>query len=835
MKSLSYLFFLLISNHLFAQHTVIKGKISDATTGEAIPFANVFFMQSHFGTTTDFDGFFTLTSNTPDDSVSIVVLGYKSRNKEVKKGTAQTLNVQLDPEGFETKTIVVTPGENPAFRILRGVWANKEKNDKRNLDSYQYESYSKVEVDADNINKKFTGSSVFAPFKNIFDSLKLAAGEDGKPILPFYISETLSDYYFLKVPERKKEVIKGNRSQGVGVGNQSSGFVAQIMGSSFQDYNFYQNYINLLEKNFISPIATGGRDFYKYYLVDSLVIDGKYCYKIDFKPKRKQDLAFTGSIWITDTTFALRRIVVEVGTDANLNYVERIKIQQELEQTSSGHWIPAKVRILLDIKELNKNAFGLLAKFYVSNKNFMVNKPKELTFYEERVVTEAESQNHDTAYWNANRHEKLTAQDKVVYSMIDSVKDLPTVRTYVDLIQVISSGYVGMGKYVDFGNLYYCVGYNNVEGARVRAGLKTTYAFSKYWMLEAYTAYGFKDNQFKYNFEVARFLSRKTWTKVGVQYKKDVEGFGLQDDFFGSRGLLNAVAQLGLINRLNRFEQSRVWMETDLTRGLTQRVFFLSKHIEPLGINFGFYPNPEKKDKIEKSFSISEITLETRFAYKDIFILAGNKRLRLTEERFPIFMFQYTYGIKGLFGSDFEYHKASINVSQLMKLGAFGRGEYSVTARKVFATLPYPLLDIQLGNETPLRGYDAFNLMRFFEFIGDQSLTASYTQHFDGLFFNRVPVLRKAKLREVVGAKTAWVGLTEANKRIIPPFDNNGKPILQPPNSNPNIPYVEVFYGVENLFNFIRIDAIHRLTYIDPPNDKFYQRFAIKASLYFAF
>lgn len=826
-----------LGNNCYAQETIIKGKVTDASTGEALPFVNIFFVKSHIGVVTDFDGFYILKSAQPDDSVTYRFIGYENKTRKVTKGITQTINIQLAPAGFEMKEIVVKAGENPAHRILRKVWANEQKNDKRSLKAYEYESYAKIELDADNIDEKFKNSKMMKPFRNVFDSLKLIAGEDGKPILPFFISENLSDYYYLSSPERKKEVIKASRIKGVGVNDE--GFMSQLMGSSFQDYNFYKNWINILEKNFASPISQGGLGYYKYYLVDSLVIDGKYCYKIEFKPKRDGDLAFKGTMWITDTTFALKRIVAEVGKRANLNYIERIKIQQDLVQTPAGPWIPAKVRILVDVAELTDKSFGILAKLYISNDKIVVNKNRDLGFYEDRITIAEDSQDKEPGFWEENRHEQLTEEDKKVYQLVDTIKKMPRVKTYIDVIDFIVNGYVRAGK-VEFGPHILTYGNNIVEGHRFRLGFRTNDKFSKQWILKGYGAYGTKDGKFKYNAQVEHFLSRKSWTKVGIQYKHDVEGLGVEDDFLSNNNLLIAATQLGLLDRMNRVDLGRVWLESDLFRGFNARIYFLHKYGRPVGkLNFGYYLGDNGVSDFKRDYRFSEITLETRYAYKEAQLIKGNNRVHVGIDRAPILTLQYSYGIKGLLGSDFEYHKASFGVGQKIKLGIWGRGQYQVTGTKIFTPLPYPMLNILLGNETPVRNEAGFNMMNFFEFIGDQSVTAHYTQHFDGLFFNRIPLLKRLKLREVAGAKAAWVWFSDKNLKYIPETDPYGASITPIAHMDPShTPYVEIFYGIENIVKILRIDAIHRITYTNTPGVQKYfgiKNFGLKGSLYFSF
>ena len=816
------------------QTTIIKGKITDASTGEGLPYVNVFFPQSRAGTVTDFDGFYTITSEKPEDSIVARYIGYKQRSKPVIKGLTQEINIQLDPSGFELREVVVRPGENPAFRILRNVWKDKDKNDKRSLEEYSYECYSKIEADASNI-EAFRKSKMMLPFHKILDSLKLMAGEDGIPVLPFFISESLSDYFYAKSPERKKEYIKANKTKGVGVTDVQ--FMQQVMGASFQDYNFYKNYINILEKNIISPIAGTGITFYHYYLTDSLFIDNKYCYKIEFKPRNESDLAFTGTMWITDTTFALKRLTVEIGDKANLNFIKRLKIQQDLVQTSEGPWLPAKIRILVDIAEPTKKAAGVLLKLYVSNDSFVVNREKPAGFFNDRIAVAEDAQDHNEAYWDANRHEELTNEDKQVYRLIDSIKNIPRIKSYIEVIDIMVNGYYRAGKYFEMGPYIFLYGFNQVEGNRFRMGFRSNATFSKKWVLKGYGAYGTLDGKFKYNSQLEYFLSRKFWTKIGVQRKEDIEELGIQDEFFSDNSLLTASSQVGLLTRLNRTQLTRVWFESDIFRGFNERVFFLNENFTPVGrnFNFGFYPDPNNHNRIDHSYTISEISTESRYSFKDAYLIKDNRRFLVQLERSPVFTLKYSLGLKGVLGSDFYYHKLSLNISQGIKLGALGRGEYSFTGTRVFNPLPYPLLDIQLGNETFIRSDEAFNLMRFFEFAGDRSVTAFYTQHFDGLIFNRIPLIKKLKWREVVGIKSALVYISPDNLALLPEKDPEGNPMDKVRVMKHDLPYVEVSYGIENIFKFLRIDAIQRLTYLNSPDSKPIPGFFIKGSFYFSF
>ena len=365
MKLFLFLFFSTFSTvTVIAQSTIITGEVTDASSGDPVPFANIIFQGTTIGTTTDFDGNFKLESDNPTDSVTASYVGYITRSKVVKKGSKQVINFQFVENVIRLDEVIFVAGENPAFEILRKVVDNKKRNNKKSLEAYQYETYTKIEVDVDNITDRFRKKKLVKKITQVLDSVERIAGEDGRPILPIFISESLSEYHFRNNPKLQHERILKSKVTGVGIDDGT--VVSQFIGSSFQEYNFYQNWLNIVGKEFISPIADGWKLYYDYDLTDSAEVDGHYCYRLDFFPRSEQDLAFKGTMWVTKKEYALRQIDATVTATANLNFVEKIKIQQELEPSSAGPWIPSKNRILIDIGEVADNMAGVLAKFYTS-------------------------------------------------------------------------------------------------------------------------------------------------------------------------------------------------------------------------------------------------------------------------------------------------------------------------------------------------------------------------------------------------------------------------------------------------------------------------------------
>ena len=797
-----------------AQETIVQGKVIDANSGDAIPFVNVVFKGTSIGATTDFGGNFLIKTTTPGDSVHASYIGYKLKSKSVKRGVRQTINFQLVEETTNLEAVVVHAGENPAWKILRSVVDNKEKNDKRNLQAYEYDTYTKIEVDVDNISDKLRKTTIMKKIAQVLDSVERIAGEDGKPILPLFITESVSKLYYRDNPVLKKELILKTKINGVGV--EDGDIVTQLIGSSFQEYNFYQNWLNILSKFFVSPIADGWRIYYDYDLTDSLFIGKDFCYRLDFYPRSPQDLAFSGTMWITKNEFALRQIDATVGKQVNINFVDKIKIQQELASTEAGPWLPIKSRLLINMGQVTKSSAGMLAKFYTSNKNFQVNKPLPPSFYEQPIqVAEDARMFEEEKYWDTLRHEPLSETEKHVYQMIDTLKNIPVIKTYTDIFKIIIDGYYDMGK-IEVGPYIALMAYNNVEGVRIQGGFKTNAKFSRRWMVGGQLGYGFMDNRFKYSAFIQNILSRRHWTTLTFRVRSDIARIGIDDENLADNPLFLAVSRWGIFRQGYYFNESRLSFSRELFKGFSQRVSFRHWTFDPT-YDFGYYQQPnDTNSPILNSFNTSEVSLETRYSRDEFFIQNGNERVSMGAIKWAIITFRYTHGMKGVFGSDFEYDKVRLNITKRIKLGPLGYGKVTATGEYVFNTLPYPMLALHLGNQTPVYAAVTYNLMNYGEFISDHFASVQYRQYFEGFFLNRIPLMNKLKWRLLGTANVIVGGMRDSNRNLISKFTADGKQTLATGYFTDK-PYVELGYGVENIFKFLRVDFIHRLSYLDKP------------------
>ncbi len=817
-RSVRLLFLILIggvSPHIvFSQTTEIRGKITDANSGDPLPFVNVIFKGSLFGTTTDFEGNYYLTSNDPTDTLFVSYIGYESKFKIVQKGIKQTINFQLVENIQSLQEVVVLAGENPAFMVLRNVIKNKDINDKKKLTAYEYDTYSKIEIDIDNISEQFRQKKIMKKITQVLDSVDRIAGEDGKPILPIFISETISKIYYRANPQLKTEHILNTKISGVGVDDGTT-FITQVVGSSFQEYNFYQNWLNIVSKDFVSPIADGWKIYYEYDLTDSLYVDEDYCYRLDFFPKSPQDLAFTGAMWITKKEYALKRIDVTVPKAANLNFVEKIKIQQELAPTTAGAWIPVKNRVLIDIGEVNDKMGGLLAKFYTSNQNIVVDKPKEAKFYEHQVVLaeDTKEKQNDQAYWDNLRHEPLSETEKSVYQMIDTLQNIPVIRTYTDIIKIVVNGYHNLGK-IEIGPYNSVFALNDIEGVRAQIGFRTTNEFNKNWVFGGQLAYGFKDEKFKYLASITNIISREKWTTLTLKHRHDLGRIGIDEEALSQNYFFLAAQRFGEIRRGNYYNDTRLDFRREFFKGFTQRAVLRYNTFDP-AFSFGYYSAVnDTSSAILDQYKTAEVMLEVRFARDELFIQTDNDRISLGTTKWPVISFQYTRGIKGILGSDFNYNKIGLSFQKRMKVSFLGSSYVTLAGEYTFDPLPYPLLSMHLGNQTFVYTSATYNLMNYGEFVSDKYATLRFQHHFEGFFLNRIPLLKKLKWRLLATSNVLMGGMSTANQSLISDFaPDRMSPTIPVEPFRSNIPYIEVGYGVENIFKFLRIDFIHRLTY----------------------
>ena len=817
----------LAGSSTWAQTTKVSGRITDAKTGETIPFASIAFIDSRIGTNSDLDGNYAMETYYATDSIKVTSVGYVARSFPVKKDKAQVIDVVLEPNSFELAEVVIKPTEeNPAFGILRRVVRNKPVNNREKLTAYEYDAYNKIEFDLNNITEEFTEKKIFKPFAFIFDNID---STDAKPYLPIFMTETLSEVYYRQEPKKQREYIRGTKVSGIE--NES---VSRFMGDMYQNVNIYDNFLVIFGKNFISPIADGGKGYYDYYLTDSAFVGKYWCYKLTFTPKRVQELAFSGEMWISDTTYAVHRIEAGIASGANLNFVQGFWVKQQYDQVENEVWMLTKDELVVDLNvirdsgEKNKNAVqGFYGRRNASYKDFVINRPRDDSFYEgvDDVVVEIDPLSLGADYWDQERHVPLTAKENAIYHMVDTMKTIPRFRTYVDVVSTLATGYWEKGK-IELGPYFTTLSFNPVEGARFRVGGRTSNTFSNWVEFEGYTAYGLLDERFKFGLATRGFISKEPRLLYRAGYKHDVEQLGQSTNAFRNDNILGSLFRRNPNTKLTDVEEWKASLEREWFTGFTTEVMGRYRTLQPLGAlryeRLKLEPVPEISSV--GSIRTAEVSLNTRFAYGEKYVSGEFDRIAVGMLKYPTLELHVAYGVPGLLNSDYEYTKVIARSYKRWQLGTAGWTRTTLEGGRIFGSLPYPLLTIHSGNETLYLDDLSFNTMNFFEFISDRYIQLFAEHHFEGLFFNRIPLLRRLKWREVATFKAVAGDLDQKHSDELLFLD--GMYSLY------NGPFMEASAGIENILKVLRFDIIWRLRYNDHERTA---PWALRAKLYINF
>jgi hypothetical protein len=791
---------------VYSQQTVVSGFVFDGTTNEPLPFVNIRFQNSKIGTITDTNGFYSLSTYYATDSILASFLGYQTVIKSVIKDTEQQLDFRISPGEVSLKAFTVVGNKkdkNPAHELLKKVISNKKINNKDKLQNYNYEIYNKIEFDMHKVDQKFRDKLIFRLWPYVFDYE--AYDEDSINYLPIFLSEAVSDFHFQKSPKSEKEVIKATKISGA-----EDDVLSEFVGEMYQNINPYENKIEVFGKYFLSPLSDLGRVSYKYYLTDSIYIDSSWCFKLVFKPKSKSELTFKGEMWINDTTYALKRINARMNGYANINFVKDFSFSQNYKQVEKEVWMIDNEELTAYVKPpvnpIIPPRMALLAKKRTSYRNHEVNMKETSKYHSEldNVIVLDSVSKKDSVYWSNARHVELLKTESSVYDMIDTVKSSKAYQVLKKIGFTMFTGFYPYGNF-EIGSIYSLYSFNSVEGRRFRFDLRTSNAFSQRLLLGGYVAYGMNDEKWKFGNNSMFFLSKKPRRFIGHEYRNDLEQLARGPTALRQDNILNSTLRRNPLFKLNGMELFNIHFFNEWFPGLSTRLDLQKKNLYELD---AFSLDISDADSTPWSLNTSEIALLVRFALNEKFV-SGQFERRSLGTKAPILELGYTLGIKDLFNSDFGYHKMTVSLSDRIKLNRIGVIEARFEYGKTFGTLPFPLLFLHPGNESYYYQENAFNLMNFFEFVSDQYFSCSYTHHFNGIFFNRIPFIRKARLREVAGFKGVIGTLSDNNLSQLPSGQLTNRL---------TDPYYELSIGVENILDFIRVDALWRMTYLDNEN-----------------
>lgn len=814
----------------------LSGKVTDAEDGQPIPFAPVFFKNGTNGTTTDADGNFLIqTERLPDDSLKIQVIGYDVKTVRVDRNNRKAVyNIQLTRSATYLEEVVIKPGEDPAITLMREVIRRKPQNNPDKLDNYRYEAYNKIQIDLLNFKRK-TLERLPVPYLKqlgfVFDNMDTTSYY--KPYLPLYLTEALSDYYYQKEPKKNKEFIKATQLKVLSNKNMMNS-VSQYLGRIYLAINPYDNYVPFFDKEFVSPAGNTALTFYKYKIIDTVKQDGYNIITLHFTPQRKGENCFEGTLKIVDSVYAIQYIAADMPSGTQVNWVKKSSFYKEYTPLGDSLWFCTKENITaeLELSDEVVRTLGFIVRKTTSYKDIVANKDSisnivnSKNFKRDVVVADSATTTGED-FWSANRHEELSQQEKGIYQMYDSLEKNKAFKNLKTLAKILSTGGYKFGP-IELGPYWNAYSYNQVEGNRFQFSMGTTPKLFKDIYLNGYVAYGVGDNRFKYNASAFVLFDRTPRRYFNFSYTRDIDYTVNYYDKVAINNIISVgIRKKGVPPKFIFADDVRFELYNESVTGFSQLLTFYRKIYDP------YDPLPstaifrDASGAPSSTVTASEVNLKIRFAYKEKFLNGNYYRFSLGS-KYPIVDMRLALGLKNVFGSDYDYQRLTMTISDNWRIPPFGQLYVNLFGGKYFGTLPYPLLEQHPGNEFYYYNKYAFNMMTQYEFISDMFAGANLEHSLGGGFFKYIPLIKKLRFRQFWTAKGVIGTLSDANKAYN--FDKgftfrslDGKP------------YVEVGTGIENILKVFRVDFVWRLTPQSLPNEAANRNFGIFGSMKLSF
>ena len=811
----------------------IKGLVTDSVSGEPLPYVSIIVKGTTTGAATDLDGRFSLTvpSSASGKMLEVSYLGYSTKQVPLKSG--QSLSIQLAPTGIALNEVVVKPGreryrrrDNPAVAFVKNVIERRDANDPRNHDYYSYDRYQKMLFAMNDYKPKKREDGKTGKFDFLEDFIDTL--DVGTTILPLSEKEHFETVYYRKDPRSEKRLVKGDKSAGVDEVFSRDG-IQQFLNEAFREVDIFRNNIPLFLQRFVSPLSSLGPTFYKYYLMDTLEIDGQKCMDLGFVPFNSESFGFTGHLYVTlDSTYFVRRVLLNVPKDINLNFVSHMTIDQTFRREPDGTRLITKddIRVNFKLSEKSKGMFAQRLIVY-SNHSFEPD-TAQLAIFEQPApsITLKEAYTQTDKFWEENRpQEGRRRNPNTVDKLMAKLRSIPVFYITEKIVTILVSGYVPATKdeannKFEFGPMNTTISGNAIEGARFRVGGTTTPQFHKRLTLDGFAAYGVRDKKMKYDALVEySFIDRKQYRKefpmhsIRFEYMYDINKLGQQYMYTSKDNFLLAI-------RRKRDTRATYLRKAELTytrehyNGISYSAVLRNKREYATPYAVFDRINADGSLTSLDHYDMTELELNFRYGYNEKFYQTRNNRIPITFDAW-VFNLSHVMGWKGFLGSSYNYQRTDIGLQKRLWFSAFGYTDIILKAGKVWTKVPYPLLILPNANLSYTIQPEAYTNMNAMEFINDEYASWDVTYYMNGLLLNRIPLIKKLKWREVFCFRGLWGHLSDKNN----PAKSTG--LFAFPEGSMTLgkaPYMEASVGIENIFKFLRLDYVWRLNYRDNPD-----------------
>lgn len=829
----------------------VTGIVTDSKTGTPLPYVNVYYYGKNVGCMTDDKGYFSIPYKEGWTDLNFSLVGYNEKAIKVTKPIEQ-LKVSLQQNALQIAESVVkakksrySRKDNPAVELMKKVIAAKKNNDLSRYDYYSFDKYEKLTFAINDFTPKVFDDDHFKKMSYLKDHVEVC-NETGKLILPLTVDETIMKKIYRKEPKSEKEIITGKRSEGVNDLFNTGEILTTVMKDCFTDVNIYENNIRLLQSYFISPISsTNAISFYRYFIMDTLMIANDRCIEVSFTPNNPQDFGFTGSLYIiADSTYRVRRVSMGLPKKSDVNFVDNMRIIQEYRQLPTGEQVVESDDMLVQLELLS-----FITKFQVRRSTYFsgysLNEIPEKSFkVRGEQYTQPDALMRDKDFWEQHRPVELTSSEGKMDRFVKELQNTKGFKFFLFVAKAFIENFVETSanpekpSKVDFGPVNTTFSQNFVDGFRLRASAQTTANFNPHLFTKGYIAYGFKDNRWKglgevtYSFNKKEYLPREyPVNNLTFTYQNDV--MSPSDKFMPTdKDNVFTSFKFTTVDHMMYVEKFRLLYEREWENGLRITTQLKRQADEPTAALF-YQPLDGKgsPSKNPSDYIHSMVTTDAMFGITyspgATYVNTKQRRLKVNQDA-PIYSLNHTVGLNGIWGCKNTYNYTEASVYKRFWLASWGNIDIDVKGGIQWNKVPFPLLIMPAANLSYIKEDGTFSLINNMEFLNDRFASLMFSWDLNGKIFNRIPLLKKLKWREYLGCNILWGTLTDKNNPFLAQnsadnrlfyfpghFDENGLFQSSSTLMDSHRPYIELVAGIHNIFKLFHVEYVRRMNYLD--------------------
>ena len=720
---------------------------------------------------------------------------------------------------------------NPAVELMRKVIAAKKRADLHNHDFYSYDKYQKITLAANDVKPDDLKKGLLGKIPGLIDQVE-PCPYNNKLILPLTFTETTAKHIFRKSPREERDVVTGERTDGISTMVQTGDILAAALKDFFTDVNIYDDQVRLFQHPFTSPIGKDAIAFYRFHIIDTLMVDSDRCIQLHFAPNNLMDFGFSGDIYILDdSSYQVKRCELSIPKRSGVNFVDRLSIVQGFATLPSGDRVLTTDDMAVELELFDFVQKGIVVRSTrLHNYSLDAIPPAAFTLASKTAV-EAEAKHRSDDYWEQNRQVELTGSERSMGSFMDGMKRGAAYKYVMAAIRLLVENYVETGSAkrpskFDFGPVNTFVSSNFIDGLRLRVGGQTTANLNKHLFLKGYYAHGFKGHHNYYNAELTYSFNKKEYLPdefprrtIAVASAYDVCS---PSDRFVSTDKDNVFTSLkwAKVDMMTLYRRHSITLEREERNNLRLTLTAKVEQSEAAG-SLAFVPMSlvGATGATSAKLNTTELKAELRYAPGEKFVVTKQRRRNINRDA-PIFTLSHAMGLKGVLGGQYRYNFTEASVFRRFWLKSWGKLDLDAKAGAQWNQVPFPLLCMPAANLSYITATGSFGLVNNMEFLNDRYASLMLTWDLNGKLFNRIPLVKRLKWREYIGVRSLWGTLTDKNNPTLAANASSDVLMRLPEGSSlmdRDKPYVEVLVGVHNVFRFFHIEYVRRLNYLSLP------------------